>query len=91
MNPRTKTVTDLTNESEKQTRIEMIRQALKDQAPVMYEELESSGQLQTFLEGHEKEMMAGYEEAKKQAWKDTMARFLSFADASDSEASSPMG
>lgn len=84
-------MTDLTNENEKQNRIEMIRQALKDKAPVMYEELESDGRLQTFLEGHEAEMMASYEEAKKQAWEDTMANFLSFADPSDSEASSPMG
>jgi len=84
-------MTDPTNESEKQNRIEMIRQALKEKAPVMYEDLESSGRLQTFLEGHEAEMMASYEKAKKQAWEETMAGYLSFADASDSEASSPMG
>lgn len=84
-------MTDLTNESERQTRIEMIRQALKDKAPLMYDELESDGQLQKFLEGHDVEMMASYEEAKKQAWEETMTNFLSFADPSDSETSSPMG
>lgn len=82
---------DPTIDSEKQNRLEMIRQALKDKAPMMYEELDSSGQLQRFLEGHEEEMMASYEEAKKKAWEETLEAFLSFADPSDSEASSPMG
>lgn len=84
-------MTDLTHESEKQSRIEMIRQALKDKAPVMYEELESAGDLQRYVEGHETEMMAAYEEAKKRAWEETMTAFLSFADSTDSETSSPMG
>jgi len=84
-------MTDLISESEKQNRLAMIEQALKDKAPRMYEELESSGQLQRFLEGHDEEMMASYEEAKKRVWEETMNSFLSFADASDSEASSPMG
>ncbi|PKN17213.1 MAG: hypothetical protein CVU71_16910 [Deltaproteobacteria bacterium HGW-Deltaproteobacteria-6] len=84
-------MTDLTNDSEKPNRLAMIEQALKDKAPGMYEELQSSGQLQAFLEGHDEEMMASYEEAKKQAWEDTMTNYLSFTDASDSEASSPMG
>lgn len=84
-------MSDLTNDSEKQNRLEMIRQALKDKAPMMYEELESSGQLQIFLEGHDAEMMASYETAKKKAWEETLETFLIFADPSESEASSPMG
>jgi hypothetical protein len=86
-----KTMTDLTDDSQKQNRLEMIRLALKDKAPLMYEELESSGQLQKFLEAHEAEMMLSFNEAKNKAWEDTMATFLSFADASYNEDSSPMG
>jgi len=79
------------NDSQKENRLAMIRQALKDNAPVMYEELESSGRLPRFLEGHEVEMMASYEEAKKKAWKETLSTFLTFADDSYNESSSPMG
>jgi hypothetical protein len=82
---------DLTENSEKQNRLEIIRQALKDKAPLMYEELESSGQLQIFLEAHDAEMMQSYMEAKNKAWDETMSTFLNFADASYSESSSPMG
>lgn len=84
-------MTDLTDDSQKQNRLEMIRQALKEKAPLMYEELESSGQLQKFLEGHDAEMMASYKEANNKAWEETMANFLNFADASYNESSSPMG
>lgn len=91
INLRMNTMTDLTNDSEKQNRLALIEQALKDKAPRMYEELVSCGQLERFLEGHDEEMMASYEKAKKQAWEETMTSYLSFSDASDSEASSPMG
>ena len=53
-------MTDLAEDGQKQKRIEMIRQALKEKAPKMHEELESSGQLQIFLEGHDAEMMDSY-------------------------------
>jgi len=86
-----KNITDVTDSSEKQTRLEMIRQALKDKAPLMYEELESSGQLPIFLEAHDAEMMASYQAAKNKAWEETMSAFLNFADASYNESSSPMG
>lgn len=82
---------DLTDNDNRQNRLEMIQPALKDKAPLMYEELESSGQLQIFLEAHDTEMMASYSEAKKKAWEATMAAFLNFADSSYNESSSPMG
>ena len=85
-------MTNLTDGSQKQTRLEMIRQALKDKAPMTYKELESTGQLQKFLEAHDAEMMASYNEAKNEVWEKTMANFLDFADPpSVDESSSPMG
>ncbi|MEE9912885.1 MAG: hypothetical protein K4571_14315 [Deltaproteobacteria bacterium] len=84
-------MTDLIDDSQRQNRLEMIRQALKDKAPLMYDELDSSGQLQIFLEGHEEEMMSRYREASKKAWQETMDTFLSFTDASYDESLSPMG
>jgi len=85
-------MTNLTDGSQKQTRLEMIRQALKDKAPMTYKELESTGQLQKFLEAHDAEMMASYNEAKNEVWEKTMANFLDFADPpSMDESSSPMG
>jgi len=84
-------MTNPADESQKQNRLEMIRQALQDQAPLTYKDVESSGQLQKFLEAHDAEMMASYNEAKKKAWEKTMATFLSFADAVCDESSSPMG
>ena len=84
-------MTDLTVESQKQKRIEMIRQALQEKAPTMYEELESSGQLQIFLEGHDKEMIDSFNEARNKLWEETLEKFLSFADASYNESLSPMG
>ena len=82
---------DLTDDSQKQNRLEMIRQALKEKAPMMYEELESSGQLQIFLESHEAEMMDSYNKAKAKAWEETLDAFLNFADATYNESTSPMG
>ena len=85
-------MTNLTDGSQKQNRLEMIRQALKDKAPMTYKELESTGQLQKFLEAHDAEMMASYNEAKNEVWEKTMANFLDFADPpSMDESSSPMG
>ena len=84
-------MTDLTDESQKAERIEMIRQALKEKAPVMYADLESSGQLEIFLEAHDAEMMASYNEAEIQDWEETKSAFLNFADSSYNESSSPMG
>ncbi len=40
--------TDPAEENEKQNRLEMIRQALKDKAPLMHEDLESSGRFTCF-------------------------------------------
>ena len=85
-------MTNLTDGSQKQTRLEMIRQAFEDKAPMTYKELESTGQLQKFLEAHDAEMMASYNEAKNEVWEKTMANFLDFADPpSMDESSSPMG
>jgi uncharacterized protein YgiM (DUF1202 family) len=82
---------NMTDDSQKQNRLEMIRQALKEKAPKMYEELESSGQLQQFLEAHEAEMMDSYNKAKAKAWEETLDAFLNFADATYNESTSPMG
>jgi glycosylphosphatidylinositol transamidase (GPIT) subunit GPI8 len=83
-------MTDLTDESKKQNRIEMIRKALQEKAPQTYKELEESGNLQQFLEGHEAEMMLSFNEAKNKAWEETMSTFLAFSDPSYDETSSPM-
>lgn len=84
-------MTNLTGESQKAERIEMIRQALKEKAPLMYGDLESSGQLEVFLEAHDAEMMASYNAADNKDWEETKSTFLSFADSSYNESSSPMG
>jgi hypothetical protein len=68
----------------------MIRQALKDKAPLMYDDLESSGQLQSFLETREREMMAYFKEEQERVWQETMSTFLDFFDPSYDETSSPM-
>ncbi len=81
----------LTAESETQTRRKMIRQALKEKAPLTYSELEASGKLQQFLEDHDAEMMMSYDNAKNRAWEETLATFLEFSDPpSVDETSSPM-
>jgi len=84
-------MTDLIDDSQKLKRIEMIRQALKEKAPMMYKELESSGQLQIFLEGHDEEMMDSYNKSENKSWEETLANFLYFADATYNENESPMG
>ncbi|MCX5849690.1 MAG: hypothetical protein NTW65_09590 [Deltaproteobacteria bacterium] len=81
---------ELANESQKENRLEMIRKALKDKAPMTYSELEDSGQLESFLEGREEEMMAYFHEAQNKAWEETKAAFLDFFDPSYDETSSPM-
>jgi hypothetical protein len=81
---------ELANESQKENRVEMIRQALKDKAPLMYDDLESSGQLQAFLEDREAEMMVYFKEAQERVWQETMSTFLDFFDPSYDETSSPM-
>jgi hypothetical protein len=81
---------ELISESQKENRVEMIRQALKDKAPLMYDDLESSGQLQSFLETREREMMAYFKEEQERVWQETMSTFLDFFDPSYDETSSPM-
>ena len=84
-------MTHLSAESQTQTRLKMIRQALKDKAPLTYSELEASGKLQQFLEDHDAEMMMSYANAKNPAWEETLATFLDFADPpSVDETTSPM-
>ena len=57
-----------------------------------YKDLESTGQLQKFLEAHDAEMMDSCDEAKNEVLEKTMATFLDFADPpSLDESSSPMG
>ncbi len=81
---------DPADENQREHRLKMIRQALKTQAPLMYEDLESSGRLQLFVEGHDEEMIASYTLAKEKAWEDTVKTFLTFADSEYDETSSPM-
>lgn len=80
-----------TDDGQRAARLELIRQALKDKAPRMYEDLDSSGGLQVFLEGHDEEMMAAFEKEKARVWEETKTAFLNFADASFDESSQPMG
>jgi hypothetical protein len=81
---------EMAGENKKQERIDMIREALQEKAPLTYSELETSGQLQSFLEGREAEMMASFNEAQDKVWEETMAVFLDFFDPSYDETSSPM-
>lgn len=83
-------MTNPSEEIQKENRLALIRQALQNKAPVMYGELESSGKLQMFLDAHDAEMMASYNEAKKAAWQETMDTFLNFSDTACDETSSPM-
>lgn len=84
-------MTHLSDESQTQNRLKMIRQALKDKAPMTYSELEASGKLQQFLEDHDAEMMMSYANAKTPVWEETLAIFLDFADPpSVDETTSPM-
>jgi hypothetical protein len=85
-------MTDPADESQKQNRLELIRQTLQDKAPITYEKLASSGELQKFLEARDEEMLGSYTYQKNKAWENTLATFLNFtdADASYDETSSPM-
>jgi len=82
---------DLAEESQKQKRLEMIRLALKEKAPVRYSEVEASGKLQEFLEEHDAIMMAQYNDAIKEVWEKTLERFLGFSDLAFDETTLPMG
>lgn len=81
---------ELISENQKENRVEMIRQALKDKAPLMYDDLERSTQLQAFLEDREAERMVYFKEAQERVWQETMSTFLDFFDPSYDETSSPM-
>jgi hypothetical protein len=59
---------ELADESKKQERIDMIREALKEKAPLTYSELETSGQLQSFLEGREAELTRRRIKRGKKQW-----------------------
>jgi hypothetical protein len=83
-------ILELTDENQKENRLEMIRKALKEKAPRTYSELETSGQLQSFLEARDTEMMAYFGEAQNKAWEEVMTTFLNFFDPSYDETSSPM-
>jgi hypothetical protein len=83
-------MTHLSEEGEKQNRLEMIREALQEKAPFTYEKLEKSGKLQKFLEERDADMMKSYSEAKDKAWEETLSTFLDFFDPSYDETSSPM-
>ncbi len=83
-------MTHLSEESEKQNRMEMIRETLQRKAPFTYEELEKSGKLQQFLEDRDAAMMKSYSEAKNKAWDEALSAFLDFFDPSYDETSSPM-
>lgn len=85
-----RTMTDMTDESQKPKRLEMIRKAMMEKVPQIYSELEESGKLEQFLEAHDAEMMRSFNHAKNKAWEETMANFLDFTDPSYDETSSPM-
>jgi hypothetical protein len=81
----------LADENQKQKRLEMIRQAFKEKAPVKYSEVEASGKLQDFLEEHDAEMMVYYNDAIKEVWENTLERFLGFSDLGVDETTLPTG
>lgn len=81
---------EMTEEGKKLERIEMIRETLKNKAPLMYSELETTGQLPSFLEEREAEMMTYFREAQQKAWDETLTTFLDFFDSSYDETTSPM-
>jgi hypothetical protein len=49
-----------------------------------------SGRLQEFLEAHDNEMMARYNDAKQKAWEETLETLLGFTDSCCDATSSPM-
>ena len=81
---------EMADENKKQRRIDMIRDALMEKAPLTYADLETSGQLDAFLENREAEMMAYFTEAQNKAWEETLSTFLDFYDPSYDETNSPM-
>jgi len=81
---------DLTDDSQKQNRLVIMRKALQDKAPKTYMELESTGNVQQFLEARDAEMMLSFNEAKNKVWEETMSTFLEFFDPTYDETSSPM-
>ncbi len=81
---------DLTDDSQKQNRLTIMRKALQDKAPNTYTELESTGNVQQFLEARDAEMMLSFNEAKNKVWEETMSTFLEFFDPNCDETSSPM-
>lgn len=84
-------MTHLSAESQTQNRLKMIRQALKDKAPLTFSELEASGKLRQFLEDHDAKMMMSYANAKSRTWEETLATFLDFTDPPPvDETTSPM-
>lgn len=80
----------LADESQKEIRIDMIRKALRDKAPLTYAELEESGSLSRFLEDRDEDMMKYFSDAKQKAWQETLSVFLDFFDPTYDETSSPM-
>ncbi|HON59986.1 MAG TPA: hypothetical protein P5040_07110 [Smithella sp.] len=81
---------ELIREEMKEKRLEMIRRALQEKAPLTYADLESTGGLKSFLETREAEMMKYFGEAQKRAWEETLSVFLDFFDPSYDETTSPM-
>ncbi len=81
---------EMAEENKKQNRLDMIREALMEKAPLTYADLETSGQLDSFLENREAEMMAYFIEAQNRAWEETLSTFLDFYDPSYDETNSPM-
>lgn len=81
---------DMTDDSKKQERLEMIRKVLQEKAPKNYTGLEESGGLEKFLEAHDAEMMKSFRSARDKAWEETIASFLDFFDPNYDETSSPM-
>ncbi len=81
---------DITDDSKKQERLELIRKALHEKAPNTYAGLEESGGLEKFLEAHDAEMIKSFQAAKDKAWEETLASFLDFFDPNYDETSSPM-
>ncbi len=83
---------DAADESQEQKRLEIIRLALQSKAPATYQKLQSSGELQKFLEDRDAEMIDSYNYQKEKAWENTINTFLNFTDDETSydETSSPM-
>jgi hypothetical protein len=81
---------DLANDNQKEKRMEIMRKAMKEKAPLTYAGLEESGGLEKYLEAHDAEMMKNFQAAKDKAWEETLASSLDFFDPNYDETSSPM-